>query len=62
MLVLSRYVDETIKIGDEIYVTVVEVRGDKVKLAIEAPRSVTVVRTELLPKGKGNADHQGPTE
>ena len=47
MLVLSRMVDEVIVIGDGIRVTVVDIRGDKVRLGIEAPRDVTVHREEV---------------
>jgi carbon storage regulator len=47
MLVLSRTRDESIIIGDNIVVTVVDVRGDKVKLGIEAPQDVTVHRREV---------------
>lgn len=47
MLVLSRLKDESIIIGDDIKVTVIEVRGDKVRLGIEAPRPVTVHREEV---------------
>lgn len=47
MLVLSRQRDETIKIGDDIEITVVDIRGDKVRLGITAPRSVTVHRKEV---------------
>ena len=47
MLVLSRQRDESIIIGDNIVVTVVDVRGDKVKLGIEAPQSVSVHRREV---------------
>jgi carbon storage regulator len=47
MLVLSRMVDEVIVIGDGIRVTVVDIRGDKVRLGIEAPREVTVHREEV---------------
>ncbi len=46
MLVLSRQRDETIMIGDHIEVTVVDVRGDKVRLGINAPTSVAVHRKE----------------
>lgn len=46
MLVLSRYEDESIVIGDDIVVTVVEIRGGKVRLGIEAPRDVPVDRSE----------------
>jgi carbon storage regulator len=47
MLVLSRKRDEQIVIGDAIRVTVVDVRGDKVRLGIEAPPDVTVHRREV---------------
>ncbi len=47
MLVLSRQRDETIMIGDHIEVTVVDVRGDKVRLGINAPTSVAVHRKEV---------------
>ena len=47
MLVLSRQSDETIVIGDNIRVTIVEVRGDKVRIGIEGPRDVTVHRQEI---------------
>ncbi len=47
MLVLSRYKDESIMIGEEIEVTVVDVRGNKVRLGITAPRSIPVHRKEV---------------
>jgi carbon storage regulator len=47
MLVLSRKRDESIVINDNIVVTIVEVRGDKVRLGIEAPREVAVHRREI---------------
>ena len=47
MLVLARQRDQTIMIGDDIEVTVVDVRGDKVRLGINAPRSVSVHRKEI---------------
>ena len=47
MLVLSRKKNESIVICDDIVVTVVEVRGDKVRLGIEAPREVPVHRREV---------------
>ena len=52
MLVLSRKKNESIVIRDDIIVTVVEVRGDKVRLGIEAPREVTVHRREVYEKIK----------
>jgi len=47
MLVLSRQRDETIMIGDQVEITVVDIRGDKVKLGINAPRQVQVHRKEI---------------
>lgn len=47
MLVLSRQRDETIMIGDEIEMTIVDIRGDKVRLGIKAPAHVTVHRKEV---------------
>ena len=47
MLVLSRQRDETIMIGDDIQITVVDIRGDKVRLGINAPAKVTVHRKEV---------------
>jgi carbon storage regulator len=47
MLVLSRKKDEKIVIGDSITLMVIEIRGDKVRLGIEAPRDVTVHREEI---------------
>ncbi len=48
MLVLSRRVGESVVIGDEVTVTVLEVRGDVIRVGIDAPRSVAVHRAELL--------------
>ncbi len=47
MLVLSRKKNERIFIGTEITVTVVEVRGDKVRIGIDAPKEMTVHREEV---------------
>lgn len=47
MLVLSRQRDETIMIGDEIELTVVDIRGDKVRIGIKAPSRVAVHRKEV---------------
>lgn len=47
MLVLSRQVDETIMIGDDIEVTIVDIRGDKVRLGITAPKEIAVHRKEV---------------
>src|SRR5207248_334875 len=47
MLVLSRQRDETIMIGDDIEITVVDIRGDKVRLGISAPNTIPVHRKEV---------------
>lgn len=47
MLVLSRKNNESIVINDDLIVTVVEIRGDKVRLGIEAPKNVPVHRKEV---------------
>lgn len=47
MLVLSRHRDESIVIGDGITITVVDIRGDKVRLGINAPQDVPVHRQEV---------------
>ena len=61
MLVLSRREAERIRIGDSIIVTVVRVAGDKVRLGIEAPPDVIVLREELEPFAKRRAE-EGPPE
>lgn len=58
MLVLSRKVTERIRLGDNIVVTVVRVSGDRVRLGIEAPADVLVLRDELEARPK--PDSQDP--
>lgn len=50
MLVLSRKKNESIVINDDITIVVVEIRGDKVRLGIEAPKEVTIHRNEVYDK------------
>lgn len=60
MLVLHRKKGESIVINDNITITVVDIGGDKVKLAIEAPKEVPILRTELITAAEANreaADH-----
>ena len=47
MLVLSRHRDESIMIGDDVIITVVDIRGDKVRLGIQAPQDIPVHRQEV---------------
>lgn len=54
MLVLSRKTDESIIVGDNIRIVVVEVRGDKVRLGIEAPSDIPVHRQEVYEAIKQN--------
>ena len=76
MLVLTRKLMEKLFIGDDICVTVVRLEGGQVRLGIDAPREITVVRAELVPERpaageqartphgparSGNADGQAPT-
>ncbi len=48
MLILSRHVGETICIGKDVRVTVIDIRGDKVRLGVEAPQEVPVHRQEIF--------------
>jgi carbon storage regulator len=56
MLVLTRKKNESIVINDVIKVTVVEIRGDKVRLGIEAPRTIDVQRQEVYDQIHGKRD------
>ena len=47
MLVLSRRKDESIIIGDDVEIIIVDVRGDKIRLGIKAPKSISVHRKEI---------------
>ncbi len=47
MLVLARRLNESIMIGDEIEIVVIDIKGDQVKLGIKAPRKITVHRKEI---------------
>lgn len=60
MLVLSRAKDERIIIGDNISVLVIEIRGDKVRLGIDAPKEVTVHREEVYKAIKADVAQDKP--
>ena len=59
MLVLSRKKNESIVINNDITIVVVEIRGDKVRLGVEAPKEVPVHRREVYDAIKRNAATQG---
>ena len=59
MLVLSRKKNESIVINNEITIVVVEIRGDKVRLGVEAPREVPVHRREVFDAIQRNLESQG---
>jgi len=48
MLILSRKIDEKIKIGENITITLIDVHGDQVKIGVEAPKNVKVFRQEVF--------------
>jgi carbon storage regulator len=60
MLVLSRHRDESIIIGDDIVLTVVDIRGDKVRLGIQAPTHVSVHRQEVYEAIQREGSHRAP--
>ena len=63
MLVLTRRPGESIMIGDDVVVTVLDVRGDVVRVGIKAPRSVQVHREEVYRElQKANLDAASPSE
>ena len=55
MLVLSRKKGESIQIDDNIFVTVTEVQGGRVRLSIDAPQTVRIVRKEILERDFGES-------
>lgn len=56
MLILQRKVGETILLNDDIKISVLEISADKVKLAIDAPREVNIVRKELIDAVNNNIE------
>ena len=48
MLILSRKVNEKIMIGDDISISIIEIRGDQVRIGVDAPKSVKVFRQEVF--------------
>lgn len=62
MLVLTRKANQSIKIGDEIEVSILSVSGDKVRIGIEAPHDVSVFRKEVLDDGGAPAEAEAAEE
>ncbi len=65
MLILSRKIGETLLINDDIQIKIIEVGGDKVKIGIEAPKEVKILRKELrqtMESNKGSAATMTPAK
>lgn len=60
MLVLSRNKGEQIVVADNVVITVVEIRGDKVRLGVEAPKEVPVHRKEVFDAIRREKDRENP--
>lgn len=56
MLILTRKVDEKLLIGDDIAISVLEIRGNQVKIGIDAPKDVAIYREEIYHKVKETQD------
>ena len=63
MLILTRRVEETVIIGDDVTITVLGVKGNQVRIGIDAPREVAVHREEIYEriKAEKEQDHSGNT-
>ena len=65
MLVLSRHRDESIMIGDDVVITIVDIRGDKVRLGFDAPQDIPVHRQEVyeaIKRENAKANQVDPAE
>jgi len=62
MLILTRRIKESLVIGDDIVITVVGIKGNQVRLGVEAPPDVAVHRNEVYKRIHGNDDDQDLTE
>ena len=59
MLILTRRVGETVMIGNEVTVTVLGVKGNQVRIGVNAPKDVAVHREEIYERIKREEDHEG---
>ncbi len=55
MLILTRRVGDSLKIGDDVSVTILRVKGDQVRLGIDAPDTISVLREEVVERLKQEA-------
>lgn len=62
MLVLSRKKNEVIRINDDVSVVVVEIRGDKVRLGIQAPKTVAIHRAEVYARIVADREESRPPD
>ncbi len=62
MLVLTRKVNESLVIGEDVVITVVDIKGDKVRLGIEAPKEIPVARSEIAGNATAARDKPKPPQ
>lgn len=60
MLVLTRKINESLVIGDDVIITIVDIKGDKVRLGIEAPKEIPVARSEIAGSQMATRDKPKP--
>ena len=60
MLILTRRLGEKLMIGEEVLVTVLDIKGDQVRIGIKAPRHVAVDREEIAQRKQRDRDHPAP--